>query len=66
MKCPTQVNCHRHRHTQGAKHADRLWPKSAMQSAAPPHAWSMRTFQTAGVLSKPKLISLFMGPELLS
>jgi len=49
MKCPTQVNCHRHRHTQRAKDAVRLQTKSAMQSDAPTHAWNTRTFQTAGV-----------------
>lgn len=49
MKCPMKVNCYRHRHTQGAKDADRLWPKLAMQSVVPSDAWDTRTYQTAGV-----------------
>ena len=49
MTRPTQVNGRGHRHTRRAKGADRLWPKSAMQSVAPSDAWSTRTIQTAGV-----------------
>jgi len=52
MKRPTQVNCFGHRHTYRAKDADRLRPKSAMQSVAPSDAWSTRTYQTAGVVSR--------------
>jgi hypothetical protein len=52
MTCPTQVNCFGHRHTHRAKDADRLRPKLAMQSVAPADAWSTRTYQTAGVVSR--------------
>jgi len=52
MTRPTKVNCLRHRHTQGAKDAEGLQPKSAMQSVAPADAWSTRAFQTAGVTSR--------------
>lgn len=52
MKRPTQVNCFGHRQTQRAKDADRLWPKSAMQSVVPSQAWNTRTIQTAGVESR--------------
>ncbi len=52
MTRPTKVNCPGHRHTQGAKDAEGLQPKSAMQSVAPADAWSTRTFQTAGVVSR--------------
>ena len=38
MKHPTQVNCFGHRHTQGAKDADRLRPKGT-QRVAPADAW---------------------------
>jgi hypothetical protein len=34
MTCPTQVNCRSHRQFQGAKDADRLQPKMAMQPVA--------------------------------
>jgi hypothetical protein len=35
MICPTQVNCGRHRQHEGAKDADRLYPK-ATQPVLPP------------------------------
>jgi len=39
---PTKVNCCRHRHTQRAKDAVRLRPKSARQSVVPSQAWNTR------------------------
>lgn len=47
-KCPTQVNCQRHRKIRRAKDADRLQPKGA-QPVVPPCSRNARTKQAAGV-----------------
>jgi hypothetical protein len=49
MKCPTQVNCQRHRKIQRAKDADRLKPNGNAASVLPPCKRSTRTKTAAGV-----------------
>jgi hypothetical protein len=49
MKCPTQVNCQRHRKIQRAKDADRLKPNGNAASVLPPCKRSTRTKPAAGV-----------------
>ena len=48
-KCPTQVNCHRHRKIQRAKDADRLKPNGNAVSVLQPCKRSTRTKPAAGV-----------------
>ena len=49
MTRPTQVNCCKHRHLQGAKGADRLQPKwHAVRRFVSQHT-TARTSKTAGV-----------------
>jgi len=48
-KCPTQVNCHRHRKIQRAKDADRLKPNGNAASVLQPCKRSTRTKPAAGV-----------------
>ena len=49
MKCPTQVNCQRHRKVRRAKDADRLEPKRQCSQVLQPCTRSTRTKQAAGV-----------------
>jgi len=49
MKCPTQVNCQRHRKIQRAKDAERLKPNGNAASVLPPCKRSTRTKPAAGV-----------------
>jgi hypothetical protein len=49
MKCPTQVNCRRHRKLQRAKDADRLKPNGNAARVLQPCKRSTRTKQAAGV-----------------
>jgi len=49
MKCPTQVNCQRHRKIQRAKDADRLKPNGNAASVLRPCKRSTRTKPAAGV-----------------
>jgi len=49
MKCPTQVNCQRHRKIQRAKDADRLKPNGNAASVLQPCKRSTRTKPAAGV-----------------
>ena len=49
MKCPTQVNCQRHRKIQRAKDADRLKPNGNAARVLQPCKRSTRTKQAAGV-----------------
>ena len=49
MKCPTQVNCQRHRKIRRAKDADRLKPNGNAASVLPPCKRSTRTKPAAGV-----------------
>ena len=49
MKCPTQVNCHRHRKIQRAKDADRLKPNGNAARVLQPCKRSTRTKPAAGV-----------------
>jgi len=49
MKCPTQVNCHRHRKIQRAKDADRLEPNGNVARVLQPCKRSTRTKQATGV-----------------
>jgi hypothetical protein len=49
MKCPTQVNCQRHRKIRRAKDADRLKPNGNAASVLQPCKRSTRTKPAAGV-----------------
>ncbi|SRR6266480_2812002 len=49
MKCPTQVNCQRHRKIQRAKDADRLKPNGNAARVLQPCKRSTRTKPAAGV-----------------
>jgi hypothetical protein len=49
MKCPTYVNCRRHRKLRRAKDADRLQPKGNAASVLPSVIRGTRTIKAAGV-----------------